>query len=77
MVATREDQREAVQALLQLGADPDLKTRDTNRSACDIAQEMGLQVMSEVPLLGLQVMSEVPLLGLQVMSEVPLLELKV
>ena len=44
MVAAREDQREAVKALLQLGADPGLKSRDSGRSACDVAQEKGLQV---------------------------------
>jgi hypothetical protein len=44
MAAAREDQREAVKALLQLGADPGLKSRDSGRSACDVAQEKGLQV---------------------------------
>ncbi len=73
MVASREDQREAVRTLLQvggicrrfnlasfsrggrplkdyacirlqLGADPTHASRDGGRTACDIAEEMGLQV---------------------------------
>ncbi|GAX80422.1 hypothetical protein CEUSTIGMA_g7861.t1 [Chlamydomonas eustigma] len=43
MVATREDQREAVRCLLQHGADPGVASKDTGKSACDIAEELGLQ----------------------------------
>ena len=55
MVASREDQREAVRLLLHLGADPDLRPQRGGgsgggsggvaggRSACDIAEGAGLQ----------------------------------
>ena len=55
MVASREDQREAVRSLLHLGADPDLRPQRGGggggsngggaggRSACDIAEGAGLQ----------------------------------
>jgi ankyrin repeat protein len=43
MLATREDQREAVSCLLQIGANPGLASKDDGKTACDIAEELGLQ----------------------------------